>query len=71
MEDKLWIPMIFWTYSCVTWIRTLPYITAWDAKYSDQGLLILAIHSPEFVVEKALENVERISEKYGTRVSCR
>jgi thiol-disulfide isomerase/thioredoxin len=28
-----------WTYSCINCIRTLPYITAWNEKYSDDGLL--------------------------------
>jgi len=22
----------FWTYSCVNWLRTLPYVRAWDAR---------------------------------------
>lgn len=46
-----------WTYSCINCIRTLPFITAWDDKYSDQGLLIIGIHSPEFEFEKDPENV--------------
>ena len=25
-----------WTYSCINCLRTLPFITAWDEKYSDQ-----------------------------------
>jgi thiol-disulfide isomerase/thioredoxin len=40
-----------WTYSCINCIRTLPYITAWNDKYSDEGLLIIGIHSPEFEFE--------------------
>ena len=46
MEDKV-ILYDIWTYSCINCIRTLPYITAWDDKYSDQGLLIVGVHSPE------------------------
>ena len=53
-----------WTYSCINCIRTLPYITAWDEKYSDQGLLVLGIHSPEFEFEKDPENVKMAIEKY-------
>ena len=64
MEDKVVLYDI-WTYSCVNCIRTLPYITAWDDRYSDQGLLIIGIHSPEFEFEKELKNVERAVEKYG------
>jgi thiol-disulfide isomerase/thioredoxin len=34
-----------WTYSCINCVRTLPYITAWNEKYADEGLLIIGIHS--------------------------
>ena len=54
-----------WTYSCINCIRTLPYITSWNEKYSDQGLLIVGIHSPEFEFEKNPENVKIAIEKYG------
>ncbi|HUT05690.1 MAG TPA: redoxin family protein [Nitrosopumilaceae archaeon] len=54
-----------WTYSCINCIRTLPYITAWNDKYSDEGLLIIGIHSPEFEFEKDRENVELAIAKHG------
>lgn len=54
-----------WTYSCINCIRTLPYITAWDDKYAEQGLLIVGIHSPEFEFEKDPENVKLAIEKHG------
>lgn len=54
-----------WTYSCINCVRTLPYITAWDDKYADQGLLIIGIHSPEFEFEKDSENVKLAIEKHG------
>lgn len=54
-----------WTYSCINCIRTLPYITAWDEKYSDQGLLIIGIHSPEFEFEKDINNVKTAVVKHG------
>jgi thiol-disulfide isomerase/thioredoxin len=47
----------FWTYSCVNWIRTLPYVRAWAAKYRDQGLVVIGVHSPEFGFEHQLANV--------------
>lgn len=64
MENKV-ILYDIWTYSCVNCIRTLPYITAWDEKYAEQGLLIIGIHSPEFEFEKNAENVQVAIEKYG------
>jgi cytochrome c biogenesis protein CcdA/thiol-disulfide isomerase/thioredoxin len=48
----------FWTYSCINCVRTLPYITSWDQKYRNQGLVIVGVHSPEFEFEKKLSNVE-------------
>jgi thiol-disulfide isomerase/thioredoxin len=54
-----------WTYSCINCQRTLPYITAWDEKYSDQGLVIIGVHSPEFEFEKDINNVRLAVEKFG------
>ena len=57
----------FWTYSCINCIRTLPYLTAWDEKYSDEGLVIVGIHTPEFEFEKKYENVVFATEKFGIK----
>ena len=57
----------FWTYSCINCIRTIPHLTAWDEKYSDEGLVILGIHSPEFEFEKEYENVVFATEKFGIK----
>lgn len=56
-----------WTYSCINCQRTLPYITAWDEKYSEQGLVIIGIHSPEFEFEKDISNVKLAVEKFGIK----
>ena len=55
----------FWTYSCINCIRTLPYITAWDEKYREQGLVIIGIHTPEFEFEKNKENVIEAVKKFS------
>jgi thiol-disulfide isomerase/thioredoxin len=47
----------FWTYSCVNCIRTFPYLKQWHARYADDGLVILGVHTPEFNFETKLENV--------------
>ena len=47
----------FWTYTCINWLRTLPYVRAWVEKYRDQGLVVIGVHSPEFAFEKNLDNV--------------
>lgn len=38
----------FWDYACVNCIRTLPYLREWYQRYSDKGLTIIGIHTPEF-----------------------
>jgi thiol-disulfide isomerase/thioredoxin len=49
----------FWTYTCINWLRTLPYLRAWSDKYKDQGLLVIGVHTPEFDIEHDLDNVRR------------
>lgn len=57
----------FWTYTCINCIRTLPFITSWDEKYRDEGLVIIGVHTPEFEFEKVKENVQSAIEKNGIR----
>ena len=52
----------FGTYSCINWLRTLPYVRAWAQKYR-QGLLVIGVHTPEFAFEKGLENVRRAAQQ--------
>jgi thiol-disulfide isomerase/thioredoxin len=47
----------FWTYTCINWIRTLPYVRAWDAKYRSQGLTVIGVHTPEFGFERNVDNI--------------
>jgi thiol-disulfide isomerase/thioredoxin len=49
----------FWTYTCINWLRQLPYVRAWAEKYKDQGLVVIGVHAPEFAFEKDLGNVRR------------
>ena len=49
----------FWTYSCVNWLRTLPYIRAWSETYRGRGLVVVGVHAPEFGFEHDLGNVRR------------
>jgi thiol-disulfide isomerase/thioredoxin len=49
----------FWTYTCINWLRTLPYVRAWAEKYKEQGLVVIGVHAPEFAFEKDLNNVRR------------
>jgi thiol-disulfide isomerase/thioredoxin len=49
----------FWTYTCINWLRSLPYLRAWAASYSGQGLVVIGVHSPEFSFERDVDNVRR------------
>jgi len=49
----------FWTFGCYNCRNTLPALKSLDARYREQGLTIVGVHSPEFDEEKKLENVQR------------
>jgi thiol-disulfide isomerase/thioredoxin len=49
----------FWTYTCINWLRTQPYLRAWAEKYRDKGLVVIGVHTPEFRFEKNIDNVRR------------
>ncbi len=53
----------FWTYTCVNWLRTLPYVRAWAEKYKDKGLVVIGAHTPEFSFEKNLDNIRRAAKE--------
>jgi thiol-disulfide isomerase/thioredoxin len=49
----------FWTYTCINWLRQLPYLRAWAARYSGHGLVVIGVHTPEFGFEHDTENVRQ------------
>src|SRR6266545_3232857 len=49
----------FWTFTCINWLRTLPHVRAWAAKYRDQGLVVIGVHTPEFSFERDVESIRR------------
>ena len=55
----------FGTYTCINWLRTLPYVRAWAQKYKDHGLVVIQVHAPEFEFEKDLDNVRRELKRQG------
>ena len=48
-----------WTLSCINWLRTLPYVRAWEERYREYGLVMIGVHSPEFAFEREIGNVRR------------
>ena len=55
----------FWTYTCINCIRTYPYLKLWHSRYSDDGLVIVGVHAPEFEFEKEYDNVVEASTNDG------
>ena len=48
----------FWTYTCINWLRQLPYVRAWAQKYRDR-FVVIGVHTPEFTFEQNVDNVRR------------
>src|SRR3954451_11186447 len=55
----------FWTYTCVNWLRTLPYVREWAAKYRDYGLSVIGVHTPEFGFKRNVDNVIAATREMG------
>jgi len=55
----------FWTYTCINWLRTLPYVRAWDAKYRPLGLTVIGVHTPEFGFEQDVDNIVAQARSFG------
>jgi thiol-disulfide isomerase/thioredoxin len=55
----------FWTYTCINWLRTLPYVRAWAARYREEGLVVIGVHTPEFTFEEDVDNVRRATKERG------
>ena len=66
LKDKV-VLVDFLTYSCINCIRTIPYLNEWYDKYSDKGLVIVGIHTPEFEFEKNSDNVKSAVQKFGIK----
>lgn len=57
----------FWTYTCINCQRTFPYLKSWHEKYSDKGLVIIGVHTPEFEFEKNPENLRKAIADFGLK----
>jgi thiol-disulfide isomerase/thioredoxin len=55
----------FWTFTCINWLRTLPHVRSWFERYRRDGLVVLGVHTPEFEVERSIDNVRRATEEMG------
>lgn len=48
----------FWEYTCINWIRTSPYVKAWNRDYAKFGLVVIGVHTPEFEFGKRAGNID-------------
>jgi len=48
----------FWTFGCWNCRNIEPYVKKWHQKYAKDGLVVIAVHSPEFSYEKEVEKVK-------------
>ena len=55
----------FCTYTCINWLRTLPYVRAWAARYKEHGLVVIGVHTPEFTFEEDIANVRMAVKERG------
>jgi thiol-disulfide isomerase/thioredoxin len=55
----------FWTYTCINWLRQLPYVRAWDEEYKSSGLVVIGVHTPEFTFEHSVDNVRQAAKDIG------
>src|ERR1700733_6853437 len=49
----------FWTFTCINWLRTEPYVRAWSRAYRDDGLVVVGVHTPEFSFEHEIDRVRQ------------
>ena len=54
-----------WEYTCINWIRTAPYVKAWNREYAPFGLVVIGVHAPEFEFGKLAENIDRGIRDHG------
>jgi thiol-disulfide isomerase/thioredoxin len=52
----------FGTYTCINWLRTLPYVRAWADTYKDSGLVVIGVNTPEFLFEERHDYVRQAIE---------
>jgi thiol-disulfide isomerase/thioredoxin len=55
----------FWTYTCINWLRTEPYVRAWAQAYRGDGLVVIGVHTPEFSFEHEIARVRQATSERG------
>ncbi len=47
-----------WTFGCINCRNVIPSLRDWHSKYTDQGLVVIGNHFPEFDYERDLNNLK-------------
>lgn len=47
----------FWAFGCINCIRNLPHYQAWHERFSNSGLTIIGIQTPETAAERSFDNL--------------
>jgi len=55
----------FWEFTCINWIRTSPYVKAWNRDYAKFGLVVIGVHAPEFEFGKQPDIIDRGIRDHG------
>ncbi|GJL69243.1 MAG: hypothetical protein NPIRA06_18780 [Nitrospirales bacterium] len=61
----------FWTFGCWNCRNIEPYVKEWHDKYTKQGLVVIAVHSPEFKYEYDVEKVKGYIQEHRIPMPCR
>lgn len=56
-----------WTGGCINCLNTLPFVKQWYARYQQDGLVVIGVHSPEFAHEHAESYVRERIARLGIR----
>ena len=54
----------FWTFECWNCYRSFPWLNALHKKYTDQGLVVIGVHSPEFKHERDRDRVRQKAKEF-------
>ena len=57
----------FWTFACYNCRNALPAVKNWDARYRNQGLTVIGVHTPELDIERNPDNLRHEIAELGIR----
>jgi hypothetical protein len=53
----------FWDFARINSLRTLPYLKEWHARYADEGLRVIGVHTPGYSFGRDRDTVARAVER--------